>query len=109
MSIVAYCDDILLMSPTTFHLNVILNHCHLYATLWKMEFNQKKSAYISFEPVSFEPFEPGDDKFKEDFIKNNLKKCERAFYSLYGLGCTQSKNDSLSLQAILPIYFQIWT
>ena len=51
----------------------------------------------------------GDDKFKEDFIKNNFKKCERAFYSLYGLGCTQSKNDSLSLQAILPIYFQIWT
>ena len=27
----------------------------------------------------------GDDKFKEDFIKTNFKKCERAFYSLYGL------------------------
>ena len=108
VSIIAYYDDILVMSPTAFHLNMILNHCHLYATFWKMEFNQKKSAYLSFEPfkktkinaikmnnseipkvdnIIYLGLPIGDDKFKEDFIKNNFKKCERAFYSLYGLGC----------------------
>ena len=89
-----------------------------------MEFNQKKSAYLSFEPfkktkinrikmnnteipktgnIIYLGLPIGDDNFKEDFIKKNFKKCERAFYSLYGLGC---KSYALNPRMIACLFKQ---
>ena len=122
VSIVAYCDDILLMSPTVNHLNRLLNTCNSYADSWKLEFNQKKSNYIAFEKFYKKNavkmnnlFIPrvksfiylglpiGDTQFKETFIQDKFKKCEKSFYSLYGLGC---KPNALNPRTIAFIYKQ---
>lgn len=42
-SILAYCDDICLLSPTMFQLKVLLNMCQEFGDNWKMVFNPSKS------------------------------------------------------------------
>ena len=46
ISILAYCDDILLISPSNGHMNIMLNKCERFAQDWKIEFNPAKS--VSF-------------------------------------------------------------
>ena len=46
VSVVSYCDDILLLCLTTAHLEALLNKCQEYASFWKMEFNPTKSVYM---------------------------------------------------------------
>jgi len=43
VSVVSYCDDILLLCNTTTDLEILLNKLQGYANLWKMEFDPKKS------------------------------------------------------------------
>ena len=45
----------------------------------------------------------GDTQFKETFIQDKFKKCEKSFYSLYGLGC---KPNALNPRTIAFIYKQ---
>jgi retron-type reverse transcriptase len=46
ISIVSYCDDIVLLSSTTSHLERLLDECQSYASSWKLEFNARKSVYM---------------------------------------------------------------
>ena len=48
VSIVGYCDDILLLSPNDIQMNRLLEECSKYAREWKLEFNPSKSNYTSF-------------------------------------------------------------
>ena len=43
VSIIAYCDDILLMSPVATYIEELLNECSKYAADWKLEFKSSKS------------------------------------------------------------------
>ena len=72
---------------------------------WKLEFNPKKSVYYSLncsdkgDIVIQEKILPksdgfiylglpiGNEKFIWEFLETKMRKCERAFYSLRGLGC----------------------
>ncbi|RNA04389.1 hypothetical protein BpHYR1_036554 [Brachionus plicatilis] len=49
LSILAYCDDIVLLSPSEKHIKILLRTCEEHAKDWKIEFNASKSASIFFE------------------------------------------------------------
>ena len=124
VSVIAYCDDIVLMSPTIKHLEILLDICHRYSIKWKIEFNETKSVYISFSHTKTSINEVpkinkkemtrvdnliylglplGDDEFKKNFFDKSMSKCERSFYSLHGLGC---KPNALNPRTISFIYKQ---
>ena len=123
VSIVAHCDDVILMSPTIKHLQILLNICGDYAEKWKIEFNSTKSLFMRFahnetidnklklnqvtlnevSSMIYLGLPLGDEKFISDFFSKNMNKCERSFYSLYGLGC---RPHSLKPSSIAFIYKQ---
>ncbi|RNA14568.1 RNA-directed DNA polymerase from mobile element jockey-like [Brachionus plicatilis] len=43
-AVVAYCDDIAILSPLASHAQKILDRIYEYSLLWKIEFNAKKSS-----------------------------------------------------------------
>ena len=46
--IIAYCDDLILISSMSCHMKMILDVCSRYAKKWKLEFNPSKSvAYVA--------------------------------------------------------------
>ena len=47
-SIIAYCDDIVLLSPSEKQAQMLVNVCEEYAETWKIDFNASKSASITF-------------------------------------------------------------
>ena len=49
MSVVSYCDNILLLGCTTTQFEILLDNCEEYAKAWKMEFNPKKSVYMEID------------------------------------------------------------
>ncbi len=49
ISIVAYCDDVILMSPTIRDLNILPDICHRYSIEWKLQYNQTKSIFMKFD------------------------------------------------------------
>ncbi len=107
LSIIAYCDDVILLSPTMNHLNKLLDICFKYSIKWKLQYNQKKSVFLRFgdssgimslPTMNDVPIEMqqnmiylglplGDDQFIHDFFNKQMSKCEKSLYSLYGLGC----------------------
>ena len=120
-SILAYCDDILLLSMSEAHMNRLLNHCYEYSCRWKLEFNASKSVSYSSDGTQVGDFELGGsniprskgfiylglpiggDKFTEDHFSDNFRKCEKALYSLRVLGC---KPNALSPFTIAFLYKQ---
>jgi len=101
VSVVSYCDDILLLGCTTTQLDILLDNCQEYAMDWKMEFNPKKSVYmeigkyknkniikmsgIRIPEVSdfiYLGLPIGDTLAKNSFLEKKMSKVGRAFYSL---------------------------
>ena len=125
VSIIAYCDDILLISPTCTHMNELLEICHKFALNWKMEFNSKKSQYADFgchipdrgvymnseiiplvESFIYLGLPIGDYAFKLQFFDEKFKKAERCFYSLYNLGCKPFALNPVTISFIYKQYCQ---
>jgi hypothetical protein len=126
LSIIAYCDDILLLSPTIGHLETLLNNCQIYANKWKLEFNQKKSIYytndennkyenlVKMNNIPLEKSQGfiylglpiGNRKYKNEFLENRFKKVEKSFYSLYSLGCKPYALDPKTIGTIYKIFCQ---
>jgi hypothetical protein len=121
LSIVAYCDDIVLLAPSSGHCQKLLETCSKYAKLWKIDFNPSKSVALTFQKgkntdvpnfslnclqiPNVQNFEYlglpiGDNEFISNYIEEKWKKVERSFYSLYGLGC-KPKMASLDLIGFL--------
>ena len=65
ISIIAYCDDIILMSPTIKHLNILLDICYKYSVEWKLQYNQSKSVFMKFD-------ERKDDLIQELPVMNGV-------------------------------------
>jgi hypothetical protein len=106
LSIIGYCDDLILLSPIAKHLEILLGICEKFAEKWKLEFNAKKSVYMNlgdnFENFSFEikgkklpvveeitylGLVINKKKDYTEFFDAKFRKVEKSFYSLYGLGC----------------------
>ena len=122
VSVVSYCDDILLLGCTTTQSEILLDNCQEYAMDWKMEFNPKKSVYmeigkyknkniikmsgIRIPEVSdfiYLGLPIGDTLAINSFLEKKMSKVERAFYSLYGIGC---KPHALNPKTIAFLYKQ---
>ncbi len=120
VSVVSYCDDILLLGCTTKQLESLLDSCQKYAKQWKMEFNPKKSVYMEIGKFKnnntikmagiiipevnefiYLGLPIGDKTAKNCFLEKKMGKVERAFYSLYGIGC---KPHALNPFTILPSF-----
>ena len=93
VSIVVYCDYIILASPTSGHLELLLNECFSYAKFWKLEFNAPKSAHVEFgkyktnrlvklsdvlvpkyEKIMYLGLPIGDKETKYDFLESRFRK-----------------------------------
>jgi retron-type reverse transcriptase len=55
-SILAYCDDLLLISSVESHMNSILDFCHNYACDWKLKFNAQKSVSYTLKKNNLSEF-----------------------------------------------------
>lgn len=124
VSVVGYCDDIILLSPTKGHLDLLLNECNNYAKSWKIELNALKSGYVEFDKfknynsltklgdviipkvrnMMYLGLPIGESEAKYEYLETRFRKLEKAFYSLHGLGC---KPDALSLRIIASIYKRV--
>ena len=109
VSIVAYCDDIAIMSPLASHAQQILDKIFQFSLEWKIEFNAKKSSYLcftrkrSFDEVdrfmlgdSVLPLQKGiiylglplgDKDFIDSFMDGKMRDVEKCMFSLYPIGC----------------------
>lgn len=106
VSVVAYCDDIVLFSPVASHLRKLLKVCEEYAETWRINFNPSKSLiyctdnkFLHKEKFSISNglltvvhnfiylgLPIGDPKFVNSFCENNFRKVEKAFYCLKRTG-----------------------
>ena len=104
-SILAYCDDLLLISSVESHMNSMLDFCHNYACDWKLKFNAKKSVSYSIKKTNLSEFVLGDciilvsngfiylglpigsKYYVEEYFCNKMSNCEKSFYSLRAVGC----------------------
>ena len=122
--ILAYCDDIVLVSANREHLNRLLKYCEKYSLRWKMRFNGAKSTHTAFTHRSdLEKSRPraelygneltytsnfvylglpvGDSAYIEQFLDSKIDKCCRAFHSLNRFGC---KANGLAPKVIASIF-----
>ena len=126
VSILAYCDDILLLSPSAGHMEILLSKCAEYASNWKIEFNSKKSEAIVFDSV-FEVehhfklnhlhipntkslfylgLPIGSQAFIDGFLSEKMSKVEKSMYSLRPLGCKPMHLSPLSLAFVYKQFCQ---
>ena len=109
VSIVAYCDDIAIMSPLASHAQRILEKIFQFALKWKIEFNAKKSSYLCFtkkrlydvidcfklgdnyiplkKGIIYLGLPLGEKEFIESFIDGKMRDVEKSMFSLYPIGC----------------------
>ena len=111
LSIIAYCDDIVIISPSFGQAVKLLEKCFDYSKEWKIDFNPKKSVCLSLSSSgkilntniiirgtnipNVQGFEYlglplGTHNYIREFIEEKWKKVEKSMYSLYGLGCKPS-------------------
>jgi len=103
-SVIAYCDDILLLASNEGQMQRLINCCADFAKLWKLSFNPLKSSCYSIKPVDYEfilnggsihksegfiylGLPVGTEAFVEAFCNEKMSKCEKALYSLKNIGC----------------------
>ena len=125
VSCLAYCDDLLLLSPVKTHMDFLLKTCMRFADDWKVKFNPDKSiSYSLFRPkgASFEVNDmsiPATDlgfiylgmpigihKFVVEHFNKKFASVERAFYSLRGIGCSVGMLPPKSMAFIYKTYCQ---
>ena len=129
MSIVAYCDDIILLSSTKAGLQKLLNKCSEFGCKWKLNFNPSKSVVMclsgsqcsdlsinnlvlggrnleSVKNMIYLGLPIGDYRFSECYWDEKFSKVQKALYSLNGIGCRAYGLEPLTLSRIYSIYCQ---
>jgi hypothetical protein len=121
ISLISYCDDLIILSPCVNHVNKILQLCSDYAKKWKLVFNTSKcNWYVHGKIIIKNPLfllnqnelrkvnslihlglPIGNQNIVDDFFCEKFRKVERTFYSLYSLGCN---NHGLNYHTISSIY-----
>ena len=107
LSVIAYCDDLILLSPIPLHLQKLLNECQEYSKVWKIKFNPKKSLVYcesGGDPISKELFKLcgstlerrssfvylglpiGDSLATDNYWEDKYRSVEKAFFSLRSIG-----------------------
>ncbi len=106
VSVIAYCDDLILLSPLKSHLRELLEICEKYAYDWKIRFNPSKSTLyctnsVMLSEVDFslsggllrkvENFEYlglpiGSRKYVDEFYDTKFRSVEKSFFSIRRIG-----------------------
>jgi len=122
-SALAYCDDILLISPVEAHMQKLLHCCEVYADRWKLSFNPTKSSCYSVVPVDYDFVLYGDRipksegfvylglpiggvEFVEDFYLGKMRSCEKTLYSMKNIGCNLARLHPVAIGFIYKQYCQ---
>ena len=104
--IISYADDLILLSPSDKHLQMLLNKCHEFSILWRITFNSSKSHLLSFgkQMSKNSIFRLGNNELKsveklnylgvdintnlelDEFTCEKFKKVQRSLFSLSFLG-----------------------
>ena len=110
VSLISYCDDLIILSPSVIHADKILKVCEDYANNWKLILNVNKcNWYIHGISLVKTPnfmindqllenvsniihlgLPIGNQQHIEDFFNAKFRKVERSHYSLYSLGCNKN-------------------
>ena len=121
VSTLSYCDDLVLLSPSLTEMCELLTICDRFTAEWEVEFNGAKSISCEFCPIKFGGIDfftsgsvkPLVDSFThlgfpfsslenvQSFYEEKMRKVEKSFFSLYGLGC---KRGHLSAYTIAFMY-----
>jgi len=122
-SALAYCDDILLISPVEAHMQKLIQCCEVYADRWKLSFNTTKSSSYSMVPVEYNFMLNGERipksqgfvylglpiggvDFVEEFYLEKMRSCEKALYSMKNIGCNPYRLHPLAVGFIYKQYCQ---
>lgn len=127
LSILAYCDDLIIVSPVASHAQLILDYCSEYASKWKMEFNAEKSASLVFskfktnitdvfvmnnkvipgkEGIIYLGLPLGSQEYINDYLDDKMRKVEKSFFSLYSLGCKPKRMNPMLVSFLYKQFCQ---
>ncbi|RNA23986.1 RNA-directed DNA polymerase from mobile element jockey [Brachionus plicatilis] len=127
LSIMAYCDDIVLVSSSHKQIELLLAECAEYARTWKLEFNASKSTATSFYKTKiyydskfcldgrvipnvsgfiYLGLPIGDTEYINEFIESKWKSVEKSLYTLYGLGCKPKMMNPYLVSFLYKTYCQ---
>ncbi len=126
VSIIAYCDDIILLSPSRGHLQKLVDTCENFAENWKMKFNSEKSLYytnnvtidrnnyLSMDNKYLNRVEGfihlglpiGHKSYTNHFVEEKFKKTESSFSSLYSLVCRPYALNPMTIAFIYKQFCQ---
>jgi hypothetical protein len=126
VSILCYCDDIILISSSIYQMNQLLGMCGKFALSWKFEFNIKKCNWMVFGNEVYNDSEfflngkkldkientihlglpIGDKLFVNKFLKDKFKNVERSFYPLYSMGCRPNGLDPFIIGELYKTFSQ---
>ena len=121
LSLISYCDDLIILSPYVKHVHELLKLCSEYANKWKLVFNINKCNWyqhgtsiiknpnfllnqkelIKVNNLVHLGLPIGKQNHVEDFFGEKFRKVERSFYSLHSFGCN---NYCLNYYLISSIY-----
>lgn len=123
VSVIAYADDVLLISPVASHLQILLNKCEEYSIKWKMKFNPKKSLIYNTDKINgaftlmgermkevdgfiYLGLPVGDKKFIEKYWEDKFRNVERSFYAIRNLGLHKDFMNPMCLGFIFKQFCQ---
>ena len=126
-SIIAYYDDLILLSPVQSHMNKLLKVCEKFQQDWNIKFNLKKSFSLNkktetdvktiekifilnnsrlndVNQIIYLWLPIGQREFIRKFWENMMNKVIRSLYSLNGIGCAPNSMDPSTIAFIYRIY-----
>ena len=126
VSIVGYCDDIILLSPVVRHLRILLKWCEEYAHKWKIKFNPTKSiafctdashneicvlemcgGRINFvDGFVYLGIPIGNQEFVDSFWESRFKAVEKAYFCLAKIGIHKQYMMPRCYSFIYKVYIQ---
>ena len=106
VSIIVYADDIILISPSDTHLQILLDICSSFSVKWKIKFNPTKSNIISFgrqfsigdnfilsgqalsisDSIKYLGIELNNELDCDSVMKTKFKKVQSSIFSLSFIG-----------------------
>ena len=107
--VVAYCDDLILLSPLRAEIRKMLEICDRYARAWRIEFNPKKSQVYAplgnnesfminnevipnVDSLIYLGLPIGGKRFIKDYVQSAYNKIEKTWYGLTASFCANSVN-----------------
>lgn len=126
VSIVAYCDDIILLSPLKAHMRKLLSICEKYASEWRIRFNPSKSTIFctksellsttdfsvggglirKVEDFEYLGLPIGSRRYVDEFYEAKFRSVEKAFFSIRRIGLHKGLLDPGCLSFIYRQFCQ---